>query len=1162
MNPLLRWLTSPEWAHVVATLLHSLWQGAIVALALAVLMRRLTNPLTRYRFTISALGMIVVASIVTWAVLNTPQSPAPPTAPAAALNPIAESTSPNAFASNSADKVVVTGQMTRPETQTNWTAWLALIWMTGALVMLVRASIKIAGAETLRRSCQPLKDEPLALLVAEACRAVGLVRKIRVAVTDKLTSPAVVGVLVPTLILPLSLFTTLTPAQIQFVLLHELAHIRRGDYLANLFQLFAEALLFFNPAIWWISHQIRREREACCDALAIELSGAPADYAKTLVRVAENILQPTTHSALAFGEDGREPSSLADRVQRLLVPGYRPALRLTWRAMVTSLLVGVALLMLSAVGTRNTVGAILTSSHSTNSPVLPRPGIDPDLQPRLPGDDATIQTTLIPTLTEFVGYDLATAATFVPTPVTQTGQVIDSVLPLPIFRVRQITTSNNVGDVQTNELGRLHSKIKDKVPFLGDLPLVGKLFTSESSRPSPVPAFRVNDSFDIDDWTVTENERLNKQWFWFLGGDTITWPTAATINTATAEPLAQRVFDVDLGLLYAAVRKSAGLSETVTVTNLFSAVRSYFTNAGVNLDPTSGRGLFLSTTRGDMWVRATTPELDAIETLLRPMPGTPLTRRSYHFDSNTRAKVNAVLSPEIAAIVATNPAAGFRALLESFNPNDPRPKQVRYLAEHEEIYARATAADFEKFESALKVVPLPRKQVQLKSLSAPDAPPELATRTFVVGPMELAKALGRTGPLLVTNTAEMVAEFLAKAGLDLQPPKSVFFKDPLSLLLVRATPAELDALEKFLAHANQETASAQPTTKISDSESSVSSFPSSTNLHARTFAVDMNALTQAVTQRLGTNMFSPDKPNEVNWPSLLRQLFAAMGVDLELPKSLYLNDRKGELVVRATLADLDAIETFLQVLNYQAPQVNIKVRWIEIPTDTDLISLLLRRPTNAIPLPVFHPQKLFGILTEAQTEEFLQRLRQDKRLSLVSEGQVTTLSARQAQLQVAEVKTIMTGIRPEALTPPGVVATNTPAAAALNAEVVPLGPVLNVTPCVSSDQNQISLHLEASTKEFLGYDQKAPTVLVYINGQKGKTTLPLPKFLVRQMTNDCVLRDGQTLVLGHLPTTEIATQPDGTIQRTDLTATKTNNLCVLVTATLIDPAGNRLNPPK
>ena len=370
MNPLLHWLTSPEWTHVVGALLHSLWQGAIIALVLAVLMRRLANPVTRYRCALGTLGLVVMAGIVTWAVLNAPKSGASSASPI----PVVESTlapiTTTALNSDSADIIVASGTKFPPPAPKYWIACLALVWMLGAVVMLLRAGIKVAGAENLRRSCQPLHDERMVALVTEARRAVGLVRQIRVSVTDKLTSPAVVGVIVPTLILPLSLFTALTPEQIRFILLHELAHIRRGDYFANLFQLLAEALLFFNPAVWWISHQIRREREACCDMLAISLSGAPADYARTLVHVAENILHPATTTAMAFGNGQREPSSLADRVQRLLVPGYRPALRLTWRAMLASLIVGGALLVLSAVGTRSTVGAILSSREIAADGVL------------------------------------------------------------------------------------------------------------------------------------------------------------------------------------------------------------------------------------------------------------------------------------------------------------------------------------------------------------------------------------------------------------------------------------------------------------------------------------------------------------------------------------------------------------------------------------------------------------------------------------------------------------------------------------------------------------------------------------------------------------------------------------------------------------------------
>src|SRR5208283_2158814 len=142
---------------------------------------------------------------------------------------------------------------------------------------------------------------------------------------------------------------------IQLILLHELAHIRRGDYLVNLCQLLVESLLFFNPAVWWISRQIRQEREACCDAVAVALAGERLQFARTLAQAAGEALA----AAPTFG-DQRNPSGLKDRIQRLLVPGYRPALRLTWRALAAALFVGGGLLFLSALGTRVAVAAILS----------------------------------------------------------------------------------------------------------------------------------------------------------------------------------------------------------------------------------------------------------------------------------------------------------------------------------------------------------------------------------------------------------------------------------------------------------------------------------------------------------------------------------------------------------------------------------------------------------------------------------------------------------------------------------------------------------------------------------------------------------------------------------------------------------------------------------
>ncbi len=362
MNTFLHWLTSPEWTQTVKALLHTLWQSAAVAGALGLLLRRVADPVRRYRYALGALAVVLLAGLLTWAWLNQPDSSLKNVA---ANAPAVASVKPEVGDNLPAAVVSVMLSEGKPASAI-WTAWLALVWLGGAVLMLGRAGWQVAGAERLRRATRPLDDPRVAQLLAEAQRAVRLTRKVRVAVTDKLTSPAVVGVLVPTLILPLSLLTTLTPEQLQFVLLHELAHIRRGDYFANLFQLFVEALLFFNPAVWWISQQVRREREACCDALAIELSGAPVDYAKTLVCVAENSLSHAPAAAPAFGDE-REPSSLADRVQRLLVPGYRPSLRLTWRAMLAAVVVSSALLFFSAVGARNVVGAVAVGKSIAES---------------------------------------------------------------------------------------------------------------------------------------------------------------------------------------------------------------------------------------------------------------------------------------------------------------------------------------------------------------------------------------------------------------------------------------------------------------------------------------------------------------------------------------------------------------------------------------------------------------------------------------------------------------------------------------------------------------------------------------------------------------------------------------------------------------------------
>lgn len=115
--------------------------------------------------------------------------------------------------------------------------------------------------------------------------------------------------------MPVGMFAGLSTTQIESILLHELAHIRRHDYLINTVQRYAEALLFYHPAVWWISAVIRREREHCCDDLAVSISGDPHEYAHALAALEQNRLSPAAVAATG--------ANLVKRIHRLLYPKTR-----------------------------------------------------------------------------------------------------------------------------------------------------------------------------------------------------------------------------------------------------------------------------------------------------------------------------------------------------------------------------------------------------------------------------------------------------------------------------------------------------------------------------------------------------------------------------------------------------------------------------------------------------------------------------------------------------------------------------------------------------------------------------------------------------------------------------------------------------------------------
>jgi Zn-dependent protease with chaperone function len=189
---------------------------------------------------------------------------------------------------------------------------LVYFWLAGVCVLVMRS---IGGwvvvQRVKRRSWRPV-DPVWQDRFARLLNALGMTHAVSLRQSALAEVPAVIGWLSPVVLLPGSALTGLTPQQLEALLAHELAHIRRHDYLVNLLQTAVETLLFYHPAVWWIGRRIRAERENCCDDVAVEVCGDALAYARALARL-EQLRSGLPQLAMASNH-----GSLLNRIQRLL----------------------------------------------------------------------------------------------------------------------------------------------------------------------------------------------------------------------------------------------------------------------------------------------------------------------------------------------------------------------------------------------------------------------------------------------------------------------------------------------------------------------------------------------------------------------------------------------------------------------------------------------------------------------------------------------------------------------------------------------------------------------------------------------------------------------------------------------------------------------------
>jgi uncharacterized protein (TIGR03435 family) len=306
MNAIQMLATQPWVERLGLTLLHFLWQGLIIVTIYAVARKwgeRTLGPNRRYFLACAALTAIAIAPVVTWMLLR---GPAPESVVVTFTAPMsAARTGPARFISLS-----LPGDAD-PAIPGQFLSWVVAIWFTGATAFSLRLLCGWMLAGRLRSALvRPASAEWQRTLDRLKTR-VSVSRPVRLLVSGVLQAPAAIGWVRPVVLVPVGALAGLPAAQIEALLLHELAHIRRHDYLIHILQSAVEAVFFYHPAVWWISSHMRAERELCCDDIAVSLTGDAVLYARALAEFdSARWVQPAVMSA--------NGGSLAGRIARLL----------------------------------------------------------------------------------------------------------------------------------------------------------------------------------------------------------------------------------------------------------------------------------------------------------------------------------------------------------------------------------------------------------------------------------------------------------------------------------------------------------------------------------------------------------------------------------------------------------------------------------------------------------------------------------------------------------------------------------------------------------------------------------------------------------------------------------------------------------------------------
>lgn len=317
----LPWIDALGW-----TLVHFLWQGAIVGVVFALLRASIPKRQCSARYVngLVALLALAVLPVATFLTLRARHVPLP-----AETNPSLEVALAHVHTVGATVATTATAiEAVLP--------WIVLAWLIGVALVALRSWRQWrALVQVARKWATP--DVHLQALVASLAQRFGFARHIRVLVSDRIDTPTLIGWIKPLILLPTAVALGLPRQQIELILAHELGHLRRYDHLVNLAQAVLETVLFYHPVVHWIAREVRNEREICCDELVLKVTrGEPREYATALAALEEMRQAPVRVALAASG------GVLLERVRRILFAPHPTTSRIgvrVWLPLLTMLIV-------------------------------------------------------------------------------------------------------------------------------------------------------------------------------------------------------------------------------------------------------------------------------------------------------------------------------------------------------------------------------------------------------------------------------------------------------------------------------------------------------------------------------------------------------------------------------------------------------------------------------------------------------------------------------------------------------------------------------------------------------------------------------------------------------------------------------------------------------